>query len=132
MIEKMQNAGANVELRDHLHTEQEGLEVLAGAECAIIPYPNHYGMSRVLVEASLVGTPSIVHDYGLIGHLVRRNGIGITVDCRNARSFREALVNFIGNNSHRNKYEHNLKIFSSRYSFSTFEEALTLPFMKAR
>jgi hypothetical protein len=38
------------DVRPHRHSEIDGLKMLAAANCAVLPYPYHAGMSRVLVE----------------------------------------------------------------------------------
>ncbi len=71
----MASSGLEVDVRPHHHSELEGLRALAGASCALLPYPQHSGMSRVLLEACSVGTPVVAHRYGLLGHLVSAHGL---------------------------------------------------------
>jgi glycosyltransferase involved in cell wall biosynthesis len=126
-VAAMRLAGADVDLRDHHHAESDGLGVLAAARCAVLPYPQHLGMSRVLVEAAAVGTPVLVHDFGMLGHLVRRHGIGRTVDCTDSAAFRAALLEF-ASVDRRDDYEPALAAFAARFSSSRFRWAVTAPF----
>lgn len=95
LVERMQGAGARVELALEHHTEQQGLDFLARARCVVLPYPRHFGMSRVLLEAASVGTPVVAHDFGLLGHLVRSRGLGAVVDCADSGRFARAIAEVI-------------------------------------
>jgi len=128
LLAEMSRGGASVELRARRHTETEGLHALGSARCAVLPYPRHDGMSRVLVEACAVGTPVIVHDYGLLAHLVRRHGLGLVVDCNDSRAFREALVELTTNADATERYAPALRGFAARFSRERFAEAVSRPF----
>lgn len=88
----MEASGVEVELHTHHHSELAGIEALASALCAVLPYRRHAGMSRVLVEACSVGTPVVADRFGLLGHLVRTHGLGIAVDSSDPVSLREAVL----------------------------------------
>jgi glycosyltransferase involved in cell wall biosynthesis len=128
LLAEMTRGGASVELRAHRHTETEGLRALATARCAALPYPRHDGMSRVLVEACSVGTPVLVHDYGLLAHLVRRHGLGLAVDCNDSRSLREALMALTTDPGATERYAPALSSFAARFSRERFAEAVSRPF----
>jgi glycosyltransferase involved in cell wall biosynthesis len=121
---QMRAAGAEVDLRPRSHSELEGLRVLAAAKCAVLPYPRHDGMSRVLVEAASVGTPVIVHDRALLAHLVRRHRLGIAVDCTDAEALRAAITTLTSSAATKSGYADALARFASRFSKSRFERAL--------
>lgn len=126
-VVQMRRAGVTVDLRARRHTELDGLRALAEAQCALLPYPRHDGMSRVLVEAVSVGTPVIVHDRGLLGHLVRRHGLGLAVDCTDAEALRDAVLSFATENRAAD-YAGALARFAARFSPACFEQALLAPF----
>jgi glycosyltransferase involved in cell wall biosynthesis len=128
VVGEMSRGGASVELRAHRHKEAEGLRALATARCAALPYPRHDGVSRVLVEACSVGTPVIVHDYGLLAHLVRRHGLGVVVDCNDSRSLREALLALTTDARATERYAPALESFAARFSRGRFAEAASRPF----
>jgi len=130
LLMQMSGGGASVELRDRRHTEAEGLQALASARCAVLPYPRHDGMSRVLVEACSVGTPVIVHDYGLLAHLVRRHGLGLVVDCTDTRALRRALIELTMNADATARYAPALSGFAARFSRERFAEAVSRPFRR--
>lgn len=122
-VAEMQQGGARVELRTEKHNEVAGLRALAGAKCALLAYERQYGMSRVLLEACSVGTPVIVHDRGLIGHLVKRYKLGRAVDCRNARQLRAEILEMTTEGACET-YARSLELFAQRYSADRFEEAV--------
>ena len=92
LVQEMRSAGATVDVHSAQMSEAQGLETLANARCAVLPYPRHYGMSRVLLEASAVHTPVVTTDRGMLGHLVRKHRLGISVDCENPHALRQSLL----------------------------------------
>jgi glycosyltransferase involved in cell wall biosynthesis len=127
-VREMEKAGANVDLRAYHHNELEGLGILAKARCAVLSYPRHYTMSRVLIEACSVGTPVVVHDKGLLGHLVRQHGLGIAVDCTDPKALRHALITLSNDQNSQKNYCDALARFAAKYSKETFEKAIAAPF----
>lgn len=115
--------GVEVDLRPHEHSEMDGLRVLAGANCVILPYPCHLGMSRVLLEACAVGTPVVAHHFGLLGHLVRAHGLGLSVDCTDPHALRTAVL-ALTDPAQPAAYAKALEAFSARYSSDRFRAAL--------
>jgi glycosyltransferase involved in cell wall biosynthesis len=130
LVAEMEGQGATVDVRAYRHSEMEGLQVLARARCAVLPYPRHDGMSRVLMEACAVGTPVIVHDRGLIGHLVRTHKLGHAVDCRDARALRRAILD-LALSEKNEAYAARLAAFAARFSRERFHEAALAPFATA-
>jgi Glycosyl transferases group 1 len=120
---EMARAGASVELLARQHTELEGLEVLAGVRCAVLPYPGLEGMSRVLVESATVRTPVVVHDFGILGSVVRRFDLGLAVDCREPRALRNAILELTEEET-RIGSSAALDSFARRYSWEAFRRAL--------
>jgi glycosyltransferase involved in cell wall biosynthesis len=120
---EMRRYGATVEARPYRHSEAEGLRVLARGRCAVLPYPRHDGMSRVLLEACAVGTPVIVHDRGLLGYLVRRYELGRVVDCTDPRQLRDAIAELTRDGASES-YRAALADFALRFSVERFEQAV--------
>lgn len=127
-VEQMRAAGTTVDLRDWRHDEHEGLEVLASARCVVLPYPRYYEMSRVLLEACVVGTPVIAHDFGMIGHLVRTHGLGLAVDCGDPRAFRAALDELAGSAGRVERYGPSLAAFAAQYAPDRFRALALQPY----
>ena len=127
LVDLMRAGGATVVVHGWTHHEIEGLQLLARARCAVLPYHRHSGMSRVLVEAAAVGTPVLVHDHGLIAALVKRHGIGIAADCDDADAFRKA-IHALCRDGTTDRYRPALRNFAARYSHDRFAAALRAPF----
>jgi glycosyltransferase involved in cell wall biosynthesis len=119
----MASSGVEVDLRPHHHSELEGLRVLAGASCALLPYPRHSGMSRVLLEACSVGTPVVAHRFGLLGHLVSAYGLGLSVDCENPVGLRRAVMT-LADPARSAEYAESLETFAARFAPDRFRAAL--------
>jgi glycosyltransferase involved in cell wall biosynthesis len=126
-IDALERAGLRVDLRTHPHSELEGLRALAEARCAVLPYRDHVGMSRVLLEAAVAGTPVVVHRSGLLGHLVERHGIGLAVDADDPSALRRAVLGLCDDRSETDRYAATLATFAARYSKSEFTSALRGP-----
>jgi glycosyltransferase involved in cell wall biosynthesis len=122
----MEGAGATVEIRPYRHSEGEGLRLLAGSRCVLLPYLR-YGMSRVLLEAATVRTPVIAHRTGLVGELVRRHGLGMAVDCADPSAFRGAMREMT-KPAVTDSFEEALGRFAAQYSAARFRERLLAPF----
>ena len=54
------------------------------------------GMSSAIIRAALAEIPVLSSDYGLMGELVKRENLGITVDTTNPTSFSDGLAAVIG------------------------------------
>lgn len=126
-IRQMRTSGAQVHLQTNFLTESEGLKALAGARCAVLPYPQHYTMSRVLVEACSVGTPVIVHHRGLLGHLVRQNNLGLALDCLDSGALRHGLLNLCAEDLSSQYVEAHAR-FVRMFSRDAFQQALRCAF----
>jgi len=122
-VEKMRSAGANVELQLNYHTETEILYLLATSKCAVIPYWRHFGMSRVLLEACSVGTPVVIHDFGLLAHLVRKYDVGRAVNCDIPHDFAGALLQVMDDSSN-GKYAVYCRRFAELFTPDCFSAAV--------
>jgi len=65
--------------------------LFAAADVIWTGYPNHKGMSGVLVQAAFCGKPVIGHCSGLVGELLRSSGIGVSCDVNAPREVSAAL-----------------------------------------
>lgn len=120
--------GVEIELRPERHDEQDAIQLLAGARCAVLPYVSHYTRSRVLLESAKAGTPVVAHEQGLLGHIVRTRGLGLTVDCRDARAFREAVALLTAGADQTSSYAANLSAFADAHSETSFAASVLAPF----
>jgi glycosyltransferase involved in cell wall biosynthesis len=76
---------------DRFIADHEIQDLFAAADFVIAPYQQHIGMSAVLVRAAMAGKPIIGPDYGLLGQLIRRKRLGITVQCSRAEAIARAI-----------------------------------------
>jgi glycosyltransferase involved in cell wall biosynthesis len=127
-VAAMEETGATIEIHPRRHSEEQGLRLLAGSRCVLLPYLNKYGMSRVLLEAATVRTPVIAHRTGLVGHLVRRHGLGMTVDCTDPLALREAMLQ-MSERTISASLEEALERFAALYAADRFRERVLAPFV---
>jgi hypothetical protein len=123
-VRSMRRAGANVRLLNHHLTQQQGFDLLSRSRCAVLPYPRHNGMSRVLLEAAGAGTPVVVEDYGLVGHLVRTHGLGAAVDSAEPLALAEAIRRYTDDENAVAAHEDALRRFVERYAPRRFARAV--------
>jgi len=122
-VQRMQQAGATVELRLTYHTEQDALALLGSVTCTVMPYHRHFGMSRVLLESCLVGTPIIVHNFGLLAHLVTHYGLGLSVDCDDPLAFADAIEHVTDRN-HWLTYSYACQNFAKLFTSTQFSKSI--------
>lgn len=85
--------GAGVDVTRSQHTPyDDALRMVGSARCVILSFGMVPAASRVLLEAATMGTPVVAPDWGLVGHLVRSNGLGLVVDPADPRAIREAIL----------------------------------------
>jgi len=70
----------SVEVVDRHIEDAELAERLSRCDWILLPYQRFVGSSGVLVWATAARKPVVAQDYGLVGALVRRYGLGIVVD----------------------------------------------------
>lgn len=67
-------------VHDEFIPAEEIQPIFRMADVILTLYPSHVGMSGILVRAAAAGKPVLASQYGLVGELVRRNSLGLTVD----------------------------------------------------
>jgi glycosyltransferase involved in cell wall biosynthesis len=77
-------------LEGFIDDDQEGLLLLA-ADCMWVGYVDFYGVSSVMALAARNAMPVIASDYGLVGYLAGKHGLGAVVEPRNIASIVTAL-----------------------------------------
>jgi len=65
---------------NHYLSELEESTVFQACDAVWLGYKKFYGMSGVLVQTASSGKPCLAMDQGLVGHLVKTNGLGLTVE----------------------------------------------------
>ncbi|MGL4882630.1 MAG: glycosyltransferase, partial [Waterburya sp.] len=62
------------------------------ADFILAPYQHHVGMSAILVRAAAANKPVLSSDFGLMGEVTRRSGLGIVVDSEKSTSIADGLA----------------------------------------
>lgn len=62
------------------------------ADVALTTYQRHMGMSSAIIRAALAKIPVLSSNFGLMGELVKREKLGITVDTEDPASFSDGLA----------------------------------------
>lgn len=75
---RLRNANRLHEITHHLSEEEENV-VFSVSDAVWLGYLSHYQMSGVLVQAGMMGLPSIACEEGLIGWLTARHQSGVVV-----------------------------------------------------
>ncbi|MGL5082242.1 MAG: glycosyltransferase [Microcoleaceae cyanobacterium] len=61
----------------------------------LAPYQKHVGMSGILLLAAVAGKPVLSSNYGLMGEIVQRHQLGITVDSTQPEDIAQGLTQFL-------------------------------------
>lgn len=127
--EVMRSAGARVELRvGSLPDLGEALTVMGSARCSVLPYREHLGNSGVLTESAALGLPVVALEHGLLGHLVRTHGLGVTVDPTDARRLRSAVLELCQDTEAPARFAPALRRYAETVSGQPFTDALRRAF----
>jgi glycosyltransferase involved in cell wall biosynthesis len=65
------------------------------ADVILAPYQRHVGMSGILLLAAAAQKPVLSSDYGLMGEMVRRYSLGLTVDSTNPSAIAKGLTQLL-------------------------------------
>lgn len=67
------------------------------ADLVLAPYQKHVGMSGILLLAAAANKPVLSSDYGLMGELVRRYDLGLSLDSTSAEQIALNITQFVLN-----------------------------------
>lgn len=65
------------------------------ADVVLAPYQRHVGMSGILLQAAAANKPVLSSDYGLMGEMVRRYGLGLAIDSTLPSEIAKGLQRFL-------------------------------------
>jgi glycosyltransferase involved in cell wall biosynthesis len=65
------------------------------SDVILAPYQRHIGMSAILVRAAAATKPVLSSNYGLMGEMVKRHKLGITVDSSVPSEIAKGLAQFL-------------------------------------
>ena len=77
---------------DRFLSTDELAALVKRSDVVMAPYQRHVGSSGALVWAARHGRPVLAQQYGLVGALVRRHGLGLTVDSSDAERLAGAML----------------------------------------
>ncbi len=127
-IARLRAQGVEVRERTGRLSDEEVMQELASARCAVLPYRFHPGTSRVLTEAAAVGTPVIAPDHGLVGQLMHEYGVGLTADPTDPDALRSALIELERDPDGAARYRSNLERYTRDYGGDAFRNAVRATF----
>ncbi|MGF1452302.1 MAG: glycosyltransferase, partial [Opitutales bacterium] len=93
-LEKIRAKGGYTFREDRFVSDAEIGPYFQCAHGAAMPYQKHLGMSAVLVRAAVANIPALAADYGLLGHLVDDQRLGVSFDPANPAAIASALRDF--------------------------------------
>jgi glycosyltransferase involved in cell wall biosynthesis len=80
---------------DRFVNEQDIQPYFQIADVILAPYQRHIGMSAILVRAAAAQKPILSSGYGLMGEIVRRYELGLTVDSTEPKEIAKGLTRFL-------------------------------------
>jgi glycosyltransferase involved in cell wall biosynthesis len=76
-------------------SDREMADYFSMADVVLAPYQEHVGMSGILLQAAAAQKPVLSSNYGLMGELVKRYRLGITVDSTSPLSIAKGFLRFL-------------------------------------
>lgn len=122
VVRRTSLAGTNLRVLDHWLEDQEMMQLARSASVVAVPYPRHFGMSRVMIEAASVGAPVVGTDFGLMGAQIKTWKLGRAVDTSNSELFADAITATIDEGAP--TFASGLADYSGRYSLEAFRRAV--------
>jgi glycosyltransferase involved in cell wall biosynthesis len=83
-------------------------------------YQQHVGMSGIVLHAAAAQKPVLSSDYGLMGYLVHKNKLGVTVDSTSPKAIADEIIRFINGNSERDYDINTMSSFVKQHSQDKF------------
>ncbi|HUF09196.1 MAG TPA: glycosyltransferase [Rhodothermales bacterium] len=94
-IEMLSKRDIRLNVSNRFMSDAEIERVIAQSHLVVLPYQKHIGMSNPLVRAAKYATPVLGPDFGLLGSLIRRHRLGITVDTQEPRAIMQGILDFL-------------------------------------
>ncbi len=94
------------------------------ADMVLAPYQNHVGMSGILLLAAAAGKPVLSSDYGLMGELVRRYELGLSVDSKQPAAICDGLTQLLDQSPDRLGNHPKMLEFAQQNSAQQYAQAI--------
>jgi hypothetical protein len=124
-VARIRAAGVDVELAVSATGDApEPTDIFVRARCAVLPYRNHLGISRNLMEAAAMGTPVVGPSFGANGRLIRDFGLGLAVNPEDPKALRAAILELTQDESSAATYAPGLARYAEERSGTRFRDAV--------
>lgn len=90
----------------------------------LAPYQQHVGMSGILLLAAAAQKPVLSSNYGLMGEVVERYGLGLTVDSTVPSEIAKGLTRFLVQSPQELCDRHKMKSFAEQNSTEQFAKVI--------
>ncbi|MDJ0702075.1 MAG: glycosyltransferase [Leptolyngbyaceae cyanobacterium MO_188.B28] len=94
------------------------------SDVILAPYQRHVGMSGILLWAAAAQKPVLSSDYGLMGEIVRRHQLGVTVDSTRPDEIAKGLTYFLTEAGEAACDRTKMKAFAKANSADRFAEVI--------
>lgn len=91
---KLKNPHITVNTIDRYLSDEELWWLIGESSLVLMPYQRHLGSSGILCWAAAANKPVLSQSFGLIGHEVRQNNLGIAVDTEDPNAIARAIAEF--------------------------------------
>jgi glycosyltransferase involved in cell wall biosynthesis len=111
-------------IRDQFVIDREIQPYFQIADVILAPYQRHVGMSAILVRAAAAQKPVLSSDYGLMGEVTRRYGLGLTVDSADPQAIAQGVTRFLQEDSHLLCNVDTMRQFAEQNAATRFAETI--------
>lgn len=94
-VDVLNAKGISIEITDRILNDSEVESIIAQSHLVVLPYQRHIGMSNPLVRSAKYAKPVLGPEFGLLGALIDRHGLGMTVDTANPQAIMRGLATFL-------------------------------------
>jgi len=81
----------NIVSIDAFVTDDELISGINAVDVVAAVYPRHVGSASIVIRAAAAGKPVLGNDFGWIGHMIRKHGLGKVCNVRNVESLVEGF-----------------------------------------
>ena len=97
IFDRLQGLGVQVISSPEYVSQEQAQALFEATDVVLVAYRQHIGMSGVLMRAAAHGRPVLSQRDGLMGELVNRHQLGVTVDTTDPIALTGALTAMIDN-----------------------------------
>jgi len=83
--------GSQIISVDRFVTDDEMVSGINAVDVVAAVYPRHVGSASIVIRAAAAGKPVLGSDFGWIGHMIRKHGLGKVCNVRNGGSLVEGF-----------------------------------------